>query len=69
MSQVDLAELDGGDCRSGPARGGSNLRKRVTFSQIGAPSRTDIADVSPCLSDLGTPLAFDESQGSFKTRR
>ena len=53
----------------GPAQGGENLGKFVTFSQIGAPSRTGIADVRPCLSDLRTPTERNERRGSVKERR
>ena len=55
--------------REGPARGGSDLRILVAFSQIRAPYRAIIADVSPRLSDQVTTTERNERRGSVKVRR
>ena len=53
----------------GPPRGGPDLRKRVTFSQIPTRVHADVADVRPRLPLLATPLALLSRRGSVKTRR
>ena len=54
---------------AGSRRGWRKSGKRFRSSQIGTPSRTDIGDVSPCLSDLGSPTALNERCRTVKERR
>ena len=53
--------------RSSPGWRGSG--KRFRFSQICARFHAAVADVSPCLSDLGAPTALNERRGCVQERR
>ena len=47
---------------------GRTLRKPVAFSQDRSASRTDGAEVRPCLPDQVTPTALHERRGSIQVR-
>ena len=44
------------------------LGKLVDFSQARAPSRTDAAEVRPCLPKVCRPMERNERQGTVKER-
>ena len=55
--------------KAGSRPGWRGSGKKFRFPQFGAPSRTDIADVSPCLSDLIALTALNERCKCVQERR